>query len=77
MAHMLKLYLVPIGIGAFIALAFPAIVVIGLFLIMPGLILALQRDFPDQAPGSAPICCRRPIMSGCPNSSMICPLTQR
>ena len=73
---MLKLYLVTTGIGAFIV-AFPAIVVIGLFLIVPGLIVSLQRGFPDQLPGSAPICCRRLIMSGCPNSSTICPLTQR
>ena len=42
MAQLLKLYLVVTGIGAFIAVAFPAIVVIGLFLIVPGLILSLM-----------------------------------
>ncbi|MEO8375408.1 MAG: hypothetical protein ABI471_09290 [Sphingomonas bacterium] len=42
MAHMLKLYLITTGIGAFIAVTFPAIVVIGLFLIVPGLILSLM-----------------------------------
>lgn len=42
MAQLLKLYLVATGIGAFIAVAFPAIVVIALFLIVPGLILSLM-----------------------------------
>jgi hypothetical protein len=42
MAHLLKLYLAVTGIGAFIAIAFPAIVVVALFLIVPGLILSLM-----------------------------------
>lgn len=42
MGHALRLYLAITGIGTFIAVAFPAIVLIGLFLIVPGLILSLM-----------------------------------
>jgi len=42
MAGLLKLYLIITGIGAAISVMMPALVVIGLFLIVPGLILAVM-----------------------------------
>jgi hypothetical protein len=42
MAGLLKLYLIITGIGAAISVLMPALVVIGLFLIVPGLILAVM-----------------------------------